>query len=60
VSASGIVALAAAAGELATVDEIDRELAGMYSAGHRDQTWRELVDALLDLRRLRVLETPMA
>lgn len=47
--AERLVLLAAAAGELATVESIDRVLSEL-SRERRDATWVKITDALLELR----------
>lgn len=49
---SAIVMMATESGEMSTVAEVDIMLYEMSKSGHRDQTWREFVDALLDVRTL--------
>ncbi len=56
-NAGGIVLLAVASGELATVADTDAVLRDLSLSHHHDQTWQELIDALLDQRNLVLTQT---
>jgi hypothetical protein len=51
-SASSLVLLAVAAGELATATDVDAILRQLSPSRHHDPSWVELSDALLDQRNL--------
>lgn len=51
--------MAADSGELETPADVDSLLAELSKTGHKDATWRELTDALIDLRGLLAARPPI-
>lgn len=49
---AALVMMAADSGELETPADVDVLMAELSKSEHRDATWREVMDALMDLRGL--------